>query len=133
MRPCDIHPHSSSASHKRHMKIKRDRQLHSSTTLSAPPPSPITVDVDLPVIDEDESSFPPMLIDSGTQSMDVPPAFPSHSLPLAHSLPSPSFDGHGSRSDWQEKDPSRTTELEEPGSEAEENDEVTPLSMLLDD
>jgi hypothetical protein len=119
------------------MKIKHDQQLHSSTTLSAPPPTPITVNVDLPVIDEDESSFPPMLIDSGTQS--TPPASPTYS-PSAHSPPSPSFDGHEPKSDQmdfsvdqREKVPSCTVELEELESEAEENDEISPLSMLLDD
>lgn len=69
--------------------------------------------------------------------MDTPP---THSLPLAHSPSSPSFGGHEPISDQlycsvdqREKDPSRTVELEEPESEAEENDEVAPLSMLLGD
>lgn len=111
------------------MKIKRNQRLHSSTARSDPPPSPITAD-------EDQPSFPPLL-DSGTQSMDTPP---THSLPLAHSPSSPSFGGHEPISDQlycsvdqREKDPSRTVELEEPESEAEENDEVAPLSMLLGD
>jgi len=121
------------------MKIKRDQQLHRSTTLSAPPPSPIAVNVDLPVLNEDELSFPPMLIDPRTQSMDTPPASPTYS-PSAHSPPSPSFDSHEPRSDQmdcsvdqQEKGPSCTVELEELESEAEENDETAPLSTLLDD